>query len=164
MSQEKFKLVIELVPSTVWFSSLHNMYMERGQRSKWKKIKKELFAKEGEQCWVCGGKGGRLEAHEFWKYDDKNHVQKLVSVHHLCDMCHRIKHIGFWCHTEEGREKLARLGVSREDLANHFCRVNNCSIEEFEEHEVEAFQLWEKRSKYEWVQDFGQYGPDIKVA
>jgi len=160
MNQENFRLVIELVPSTVWFSSLHNMYMESGQRSKWKKIKKELFEKEGQRCWICGKEGERLEAHEFWEYDDEHHIQKLVAIHHLCDECHRIKHIGLWCYTDVGREKLARLGLSKEDLINHFCKVNNCSRKEFEKHEEEALKIWGERSKCEWKQDLGKYDPN----
>ena len=100
-----------------------------------------------------------MEAHEFWEYDDKRHVQRLVAVHHLCDLCHKVKHIGFWCRTRDGKELLARLGLTREDLVRHFCRVNNCSREEFEEHEREAFRIWEERSRHRWKQDFGEYDP-----
>jgi len=158
--KQKFKLTIELVPSTVWFSSLYKLYKKRNQLDKWKKIKEELFKKEGKKCWICGAENVRLEAHEFWEYDDKNHIQKLVAIHHLCSMCHKIKHIGFWCYTEYGRRKLKNEGVNREDLINHFCKVNNCTREDFEKHEKEAFKIWRERSKYSWKQDFGKYDPD----
>lgn len=156
MSQ-KFRLMIELVPSTVWFSSVYQLCRERNQLGKWKEIKKEIFDKEGKRCWICGDKNARLEAHEFWKYDEEDYVQKLVAIHHLCNMCHKIKHIGFWCYTEDGRQKLVKEGLNREDLIDHFCRVNCCSREEFDKHEKESFELWEKRSKHEWKQDFGIY-------
>ena len=87
MSQKKFKLIIELVPSTVWFSSIYQIYKRNNQLNKWRKIKKELFEKGGRRCWVCDKEGSRLEAHEFWEYDDENHLQKLVAIHHLCGMC-----------------------------------------------------------------------------
>lgn len=145
----KSKLTIELVPSTVWFSSIYQIYKRNNQLNKWRKIKKELFEKERRKCWICGAKNTRLEAHEFWEYDDKNHIQKLIAIYHLCSMCHKIKHIGFWCYTEDGRKQLER-GLSREDLINHFCKVNNCSREEFEKHEEETFRIWRERSKYEW--------------
>jgi len=157
MSQKKFKLNIELVPSTVWFSSIYQIYKRNNKLNKWRKIKKELFDLEGRRCFLCGKERGRLEAHEFWEYDDENHIQKLVAIHHLCGMCHKIKHIGFWRYTEKGREKLARTGLSREDLINHFCKVNNCSQDEFFQHEKEAFKIWEERSKYDWEQDFFEY-------
>jgi len=91
--------------------------------------------------------------------DGERRVQRLVAVHHLCGLCHKIKHIGYWCHTEEGRRRLARAGLSREDLVAHFCRVNNCSREDFLRHEEEAFGVWAERSKHEWKQDFGEYDP-----
>lgn len=157
MNKKEFKLTIELVPSTVWFSSIYQIYKRNNQLSKWRKIKKELFEKEGRKCWICGKEGDRQEAHEFWEYDDENHIQKLVAIHHLCSMCHEIKHIGFWCYTEDGRRQLTKAGLTREDLINHFRKVNNCSIEDFEKHEKEAFKIWRERSKYEWKQDFGEY-------
>ncbi len=157
MDRKKFKLTIELIPSTVWFSSLYNLYEQSGQSYKWRKIKDGLFAEEGRQCWICGDKGRRLEAHEFWKYDDKNHVQKLVAIHHLCDICHKIKHIGFWCHTDDGKEQLQTLGLTRDDLITHFCKVNNCSVQEFDKYQAKCFALWAERSMHEWKQDLGKY-------
>jgi len=162
LSKAKFKLTIELVPATVWFSSLYQYYRKSGQLDKWRKIKEELFKREGRKCWICGKEGVRLEAHEFWEYDDVNHVQRLVAIHHLCSLCHKVKHIGFWCYTEEGRMLLAREGLTREDLIEHFCKVNNCTREEFEEHEREAFRIWRERSLHEWKQDFGEYAVDMK--
>jgi hypothetical protein len=159
MRPRKFRLTIELVPSTVWFSSIYQIYKRSNQLDKWRKIKKELFEREGRRCWICGKEGGHLEAHEFWDYDDSKHIQKLTAIHHICDMCHKIKHIGFWCYTEEGRERLARLGLTREDLINHFCKVNNCLRVDFEEHEKKAFEKWKERSKYQWIQYFGEYDP-----
>lgn len=160
MSWKGFKLTIELVPSTVWFSSLYQIYKKRNQLGEWKKIKDQLFEEEGRRCWICG-KGGHLEAHEFWEYDDESHIQRLVAVHHLCGMCHKVKHIGFWCCTPDGNKLLAESGLTRDDLISHFCAVNNCSRRDFEKHEEEAFRIWRERSEYEWKQDFGKYGPNI---
>jgi len=155
----KFRLQIELVPSTVWFSSIYNLYRESNRLDKWQNIKEELLRKEGNHCWVCGIEDRRLEAHEFWEYDDNKHVQKLVAIHHLCDMCHKIKHVGFWCHTSNGKRKLEQSGLTRDDLIKHFCKVNNCTEKEFVAHEDEAFKIWKERSKHKWKQDFGQYDP-----
>jgi len=155
-------LTIELVPVTVWFSSIYQIYKRNNKLSEWREIKKDLFEREGRRCWICGKEGGRLEAHEFRKYDDESHIQKLIAIHHLCGMCHKIKHIGFWCHTKHGKEKLMEEGLTRDDLINHFCKVNACSREDFEKHEEEAFRIWEERNKYRWKQDFGKY--DIKIT
>jgi len=124
----------------------------------WNRIKREIYAKEGCKCYICGTTEGRFSAHEFWEYDDEAHVQRLVAVHHLCNLCHKIKHIGFWCHTVEGRTKLRQEGLDREDLIKHFCSLNNCAREEFLKHEEEAFDVWRERSEHQWKQDFGKYG------
>ncbi|MBO3809708.1 MAG: hypothetical protein FGF50_08970 [Candidatus Brockarchaeota archaeon] len=146
------KLTIELVPSTVWFSSLYNLMPE----DKWRELKKQIYEEEGE-CYICGSTESPFELHEFWEYDDKNHVQKLIGVHHLCRLCHMIKHIGFWCHTEDGRTKLKQIGLSREDLIKHFCKVNQCSEKDFLQHEDNAFKIWRERSKHQWRQNFSKY-------
>lgn len=160
---KELKLAIELVPSTVWFSSIYQIYKENNKLSEWRKIKNEIFEREGHRCWICGKEDRRLEAHEFWEYDDKNHIQKLIAIHHLCDMCHRIKHIGFWCYTQNGRETLKKSRLTKEDLVAHFCKVNNCSEEEFEDHEWKTFRIWKERSKYNWKQNFGQYDPKGRI-
>lgn len=154
----KFKLEIELVPSSVWRSSLYQLL----PRSVWHRIKQEIFAKEGRKCYICGSAEGRLSAHEFWKYDDEKHIQRLITVHHLCSFCHKIKHIGFWCHTAEGRKRLKQEGLDREDLIRHSCHVNNCAKEEFLKHEDEAFDVWRERSGHQWKQDFGKYRQLLK--
>ncbi|MCL0052036.1 hypothetical protein M1M92_00870 [Peptococcaceae bacterium] len=78
-------------------------------------------------------------------------------------MCHRVKHIGFWG-TADGRKILEKIGLTEEDfkegLINHFCKVNNCTREDFKKHVEESFRIWSKRSKYEWKQDFGEYDPN----
>lgn len=160
MKKKKLKLTIELVPSTVWYSSLYEICKRNNRSSIWRKIKKEIFKKEGKKCWICGEEKRRLEAHEFWEYDDKNHIQKLVAIHHLCDMCHRVKHMGFWT-TFDGMIILTKAGLNKDDLIKHFCKVNKCSIEEFKKHEKEAVAIWKERSKYEWKQDFGEYAPIV---
>jgi hypothetical protein len=151
------KLTVELVPSTAWFLSLYRLL----PKTVWHRLKSETFAKEGRKCYICGSEQG-LSLHEFWTYDDVKYVQRLSEFHHLCNLCHKIKHLGFWCHTADGREKLAEEGLSREDLINHFCKVNDCIRKDFEEHEKEAFEVWENRSMHQWTQDFGRYGIYIK--
>ena len=136
--------------------------MLRKRRRLWNRIKFEIYQREGHQCYICGSTKGKLQAHEFWEYDDKNHIQKLDAIHHLCDYCHKIKHIGFWCHTNDGRQLLSNQGLSWQDLINHFCLVNSCSESDFLKHEDEAFQIWSKRSRHEWTQDFGEYQSFLK--
>lgn len=120
--------------------------------------------REGRRCWICGKETSHLEAHEFWAYDDENHVQKLLAIHHLCVMCHKIKHLRFWCYTEDGKRKLEGEGLSKEDLIKHFCKINGCSREGFDEHMEEAFRIWKERSEHKWRQDFGKYDPRLGAS
>jgi hypothetical protein len=163
MGKKDLKLTIELIPRPLWFFSLYNLYKQQKQLSKWNKMKKRLFEKEGRRCWICGEENVRLEAHEFWEYDDHKHVQKLVAIHHLCAMCHRIKHIGFWCSTDEGLQRMDQMGLTENDLIKHFCNVNTCSRKEFEEHHEQSTMIWKERSEFDWKQDLGEYAPDTQA-
>jgi hypothetical protein len=123
--------------------------------TEWRRLKEEVYAKEGRKCYICGSKEQPFSLHEFWEYNDEKHIQRLSAVHHLCNLCHKIKHIGFWCHTADGRMKLKQEGFNCDDLIIHFCTVNNCTIQDFLAHENKAFDMWKERSKYQWKQDFG---------
>ena len=142
-SEKKFKLTIELVPLTVWYSSLYKYYKNNNQMIKWSKIKGDLFKNEGRKCWICGDENERLEAHEFWEYKEEKgkHIQRLLGIHHLCFLCHKIKHIGF-AGTENGLKDLHSRGYTFEDLIKHFCKINNCSREDFRKHHSDVFKTW----------------------
>ena len=145
------------MPKTVWYSSVFQIYKKIGRIDKWYVIKKKLFKTEGEKCWICGIINTKLEAHEFWDYDDENHIQKLSAIHHLGSMCHKIKHIGLWGHTTRGSNMLSKIGLTIEDLITHFCSINKCSRQEFEAHKQYAFKIYRQRSQFQWTQDFGVY-------
>ena len=159
MITKQFKLNIELVPSTIWYSNIHNYYKKHNQMEEWRELKDYLFKTEGNKCWICCKDNTCLEAHEFWEYDDYRHIQKLAAIHHICDLCHKVKHIGLWCHTKDGTQKLNKQKLTREHLIQHFYRVNNCNREEFLQHEDAAFSQWTARSKFQWKQDLGVYDP-----
>ncbi|NPU99970.1 MAG: hypothetical protein HPY53_01195 [Brevinematales bacterium] len=156
------KLTIDLVPETAHFKSLYRYYQNKSELVKWKHLKERLFREEGHKCWICG-KGGegvkippKLDAHEFWNYRPDG-VQELVAVHHICDLCHRIKHIGLWTRIDYGIEEMEKIGLTKNRLIEHFCKVNGCTAEDFNRHEEESFELYEKRSEIEWVQDFSRF-------
>lgn len=159
MITKKFKLRIELVPSTIWYSNIYSYYKNNNQVEKWHELKQYLFETEGNHCWICSKENTRLEAHEFWDYDDYKHVQKLVAVHHLCDLCHKVKHIGLWLHSADGDKMLIKQRMKKEDIINHFCKVNNCSVADFQKHEDEAFAQFGRRNEFQWKQNLGMYQP-----
>jgi len=146
------KLTIELVPSTVWYSSLYRLL----PREVWDRIRNEIIENNGRKCQVCGETEGTMNLHEIWEYDDVKHVQRLKGFILLCKKCHHIKHIGL-------ARILANEGkLDYNEVIEHFCKVNDCTKKEFEKHKAKAFDVWSKRSEYEWKQDFGGYGEFIK--
>lgn len=125
-------------------------------RDKWDILRKKVYADYGQKCGVCNATG-MLHCHEIWEYDDKNHIQTLKGFIALCPFCHWVKHIG-----------LAGIQASEgtfdfEKIVQHFMKVNNCNRQTFENHRLEAFDLWEKRSKYQWRINIGKY-KDILIS
>jgi len=47
------KLVIELVPSTVWYASIYQYCKKSNKLQKFQELKNELFKIEGRKCWIC---------------------------------------------------------------------------------------------------------------
>jgi hypothetical protein len=72
-------------------------------------------------------------------------------------MCHHSKHIGLaGILASEGK-------LDYEEVVEHFCKVNECNKMDFLKHREETFKVWEKRSLFEWQQDFGKYGSLLSV-
>jgi len=143
---DKLKLTIELVPRTSWYNNLRKC-MSKGD---WDKIRKKTYDEYRHRCAVCGS-GQRLNCHEIWEYDDKKHVQKLVSFIALCNMCHFVKHIGL-------TEILASEGkLDYEKVVEHFIKVNKCDRKSFEQHRRISLDEWRKRSEHEWHVGLGKY-------
>jgi hypothetical protein len=152
LKDKTLKLSIELVPSTVWESSLYKLM----PREVWNSIRDDFIKENGRKCQVCGEIEGKMNLHEVWKYDDVKHIQKLEGFIILCGMCHHVKHIGL-------AGILANQGkLDYDKVIEHFCNVNDCTKKEFENHRTEAFEIWGKRPKQKWKQDFGKYEEFIK--
>jgi hypothetical protein len=152
LKDKTLKLSIELVPSTVWESSLYKLM----PREVWNSIRDDFIKKNGRKCQVCGEIEGKMNLHEVWKYDDAKHIQKLEGFILLCGMCHHVKHIGL-------AGILANQGkLDYDKVIEHFCNVNDCTKKEFGNHRTEAFEIWGKRSEQKWKQDFGKYEEFIK--
>ena len=66
-------------------------------------------------------------------------------------MCNRCKHLGL-------TKNLALEGkVDLNKVIEHFMHVNQCSYEEYQAYDNEAFKTWKERNKHEWTTDFGVY-------
>jgi hypothetical protein len=140
------KLTIELVPKTSWYNNVRAVVSP----AQWDKIRKASYKNFNFKCGICNAEG-RLSCHEIWEYDDEKYIQKLAGFIALCTNCHNIKHIGL-------SQILANEGkLDFEKLIEHFCKINECSIEKFDESVEMAFFVWNERSKHDWTVDFGDY-------
>lgn len=145
-------MTVELVPSTVWFSSLYRSM----SRDAWNSIRNDIIKENGRKCQICGETEGTMNLHEIWEYDDAEHIQKLKGFILLCRMCHHVKHIGLaGILAHEGK-------LDYNEAIKHFCKVNNCSKKNFKKQVDNAFETWEERSKHQWKQDFGIYEELLK--
>ncbi len=152
METKDYKLTIELVPEPVWFKSLRDAM----ERRNWDTIRFKAYADYNHKCGICECHPSRLECHEIWEYDDINHIQSLKGFIALCVMCHNLKHLGLaQIKADEGR-------LNYDDIVNHFIAVNGCSYDDFLVYRDSVFTQWEKRSNYEWTQDFGIYNSFLK--
>jgi len=148
---KELQLRIELVPYTSWYDNLRKHI----ERKDWDKIRQKAYADYEYRCGICGTEG-KLNCHEIWEYDDKNHVQKFVGFVALCDLCHHVKHIGLAGILAERGE------LDYEKVVEHFIKVNNCDRGTFMKHRRKAFQQWQERSDHEWQVDLGEYAKFIK--
>jgi len=138
-------LKIELVPETSWYKNLRNSV----SREVWDKIRYQTYREAGYKCSICGHNKDTLYCHEVWEYDDDNYIQKLKGFEALCELCHRVHHIG-----------LANIQLSKvqyNDVIRHFRRVNKCSYEDFLLARDLAEDVWTERSMVDWTIDFGEY-------
>jgi len=139
---QKLKLTIEFVPASSWGQNLREIL----GRSRWNKIRNLILKKFKKKCAICRA-NGRLQAHEVWSYDDQKHIQKLENIIPLCNKCHSVKHLGF------ASIQFSQTNKNPEILIRHFMKVNKCSRKAFQNYLKEAFEKFEKRSRFEWSLD-----------
>ena len=153
------RLAVELTPTSLRSQSLFQTYLKNKKIKEWSEIKEELIEKEGAKCWICGRETLQLHIHEFWIYDDFSHEALLKEIHHLCGLCHKIKRTDLWFFTTYGKKQLKELGLCREDLIKHYCKVNKCALKDFAIDWREAVSDWRKRCENHWNTDLGNYHP-----
>jgi len=141
------KLEIEFVPTKLRYSSFWRVF----SKEEWDNIKNRIIEKNGRSCQICSETEDNLTLDAMWNYNDNKHIQRLEGFILLCEMCHYTKHLGI----AENLAKIGQFDYTR--LIDHFCKVNNCSREEFEERKATAYKLWEERSMYKWKRDLGNY-------
>lgn len=145
------ELTIELVPKTCWFSNVRSNVT----KEQWDKLRKATYAKAEYQCQICGGRGPKwpVECHEIWDYADKSLIQTLTGLIALCPSCHKVKHMGF-----------AQISGKEIEMTCHLAIINGWTYKAACQYVGERFDLWRKRSKYDWLLDISWLGNfDIQV-
>jgi len=136
----KYKLWASLIPKGSFFANLRKALTKK----QWDSLRKFVYEKDSYRCFKCGESGVKLEAHENWKYNYKNSIQKLHDVNALCKMCHLNNHLGL-------AAILAREGkLDQHKLAEHWCKINQVEKTSFRDYQEKVWRLWELRNQFEW--------------
>lgn len=151
-----YKLTLDFIPISGQ-DSLYNFLKRTNRLGKWLGIKNELILKHKRKCQICGSSTSILEAHEVWEYDEITCIQILKEIQLLCGMCHQVKHINFFYGSKTKKYGVLPSSVTKKDLIDHFCKVNQCSEEDYHQLESEAFKILRMRNKIKWKRDFGKY-------
>ena len=139
-----YKLTIELVPRTAWYTNVRSNV----SKDEWDRLRKKSYALANNVCEICGDTGKsqgykhNVECHEIWDYDDANKAQTLTGLISLCPYCHKCKHPG-----------LAQINNELSIVVNQLMKVNNISKDDAEKLIDDAFTIWRERSKHEWKLD-----------
>jgi len=136
----KYKLWGSLIPKRLFYANLRKVLTKH----QWDSLRNLVYEKDSYRCFTCGISGVKLEAHENWKYDYKNSIQKLHDVNALCKMCHLNNHLGL-------AAILVREGkIDQRKLVENWCKVNLEEISNFREYQKKVMRLWELRNQFEW--------------
>ena len=137
----EYKLTIELVPRTSWYSNVRSNVTT----AEWDVLRKKSYEKAGHVCEICGDVGTNqgvkhnVECHEIWNYNDETNEQTLEGLISLCPYCHKTKHVG-----------LAQINGEIDIVINQLMKVNGISNDEAIEYIHKSFNIWSKRSKSDW--------------
>lgn len=122
----KLKLRIEMIPRGCWGRNVRAIY----DQMTWKSIARAVKKYEKNRCHICGVWTNRLQAHEDWYFNEKEHVQKLVMIMGVCPKCHNTIHYGFSATRLKQQKKIEK----------HFMKINQCNYQTFVTHRDEAYE------------------------
>jgi hypothetical protein len=135
-------LVIELVPSTCWWSNLRSEL----PAEQWEICKQWASGRADRRCGICGDKGPKwpVECHERWTYIDTavSRIQRLDGLVALCPACHESTHMGF-----------ANVNGRQQEAMRHLTAVNNWTSAQARAHLRDAGAVWQRRSEHQWGLD-----------
>lgn len=139
-----YKLTIELVPSTSWYSNVRSNVTKK----EWDIIREKAYDLADNKCEICGETGltqgykHKVECHEVWHYNDVTATQTLIGLISLCPRCHKTKHVG-----------LARIQNQEQTVIKQLVKVNNITATEAYDYINDSFIIWQDRSTKDWELD-----------
>lgn len=136
----KYKLWASMIPKKSFYANLRKVLT----KNKWDSLRNFVYEKDSYKCSICGISGVKLEAHENWKYDYENSIQKLQDVNALCKMCHSNIHLGLAAILAHE----SKLDFHK--LVEHWCKTNNEEITRFRDYQIKVMRLWDLRNQFEW--------------
>ncbi|MFB6349966.1 hypothetical protein ACFBZI_11095 [Moraxella sp. ZJ142] len=139
-SYSHLPLQIELVPKTAWFQNLRSLFT----KEQWNFVRRHSYKRANNRCEICAGRGPKwpVECHEEWNYNEQDKTVTLKKATAICPACHEVKHFGF-----------ANINGRSEEALSHLMLVNQLSRYDAEQMVQQAFDLWERRSKFLWTLD-----------
>lgn len=151
-------LRIQPVPKNNWGDNLAHLL----PREIWDRLRKDIYQRADWKCEICGQTFLPLNCHENWGYDDRNHIQKLLSLQCLCTTCHDAIH---WFRTvgqvTKGQtEEDGRYGPGyMRKIQSHILQLNGWSLKRFEYYIKKLHYLRDLRNLYEYMLLYGEYSP-----
>ncbi len=135
LRHRSWNLPIVVIPHGGW--APRDMSLANSDNRLHRAIRRFLIETEGARCSACGfipTKSSQLEAHEVYRLDERKRIMTFISYRLLCKDCHYLTHQGYWAmlgyadrayagHLDSYSEKSKRLTM-------HFCKVNQCTVEE----------------------------------
>lgn len=147
------KLEVSLIPEGSWGKSLANLLPP----SIWYRLRHEVYKRYNNVCGICLSSDKRLHCHEVWEFEPKKKFQILRGFISICEDCHSIIHWGRTVgEVNKGHKKYSEI----KRLMTHFCTVNNVSLDTFNKHQRDQFDLVAQRSKIQWTIVWGRFSPE----
>lgn len=101
-----------------------------------------FFDPDGSAVSQCCGSNYKIEVHERWEYNEKDHIQKLRRLVALCHDCHEVTHIG-----------LAEVRGVGDKAKKHLMKVRGWGEDQADRHINQAFEVWGSRNMVDWHLD-----------
>ena len=153
LGMDNYKLTIELVPQTSWYTNVRSNV----SKEEWDTIRKKCYTLANHQCEICGDTGKNqgykhnVECHEIWDYNELTRTQKLTGVIALCPLCHKCKHPG-----------LAQINKELHIVINQLMKINDLTENEAKMFIASAFATWSERSSHDWTLNIDYINDYIK--